>query len=258
MANDASSSSTDSFTEDDGLARVVIPVSSLISWGVVVAAILTSLTTCGIDVKPILAFGSFSGLAVGFAAQNTVANVVSAFSLHTSRPFIPGERVQLKTMSGADVISGTVEKILPIHTIIKADNGTPIFIHNKEVAGSFMIINESRLLDTPTTPPLPTLDQTITLRYQDVDKVGAIQVIISKWMKEHPDMLPGATCRCSLEDFSDSGAVLAIKATLIRDAASRKSQVLTDILLFAENTVRRNGAYLAMGSDVEKPPSLTK
>jgi MscS family membrane protein len=251
-------SSADFTTNDDGLARIVVPVSALINWGVVVATILTSLTVSGVDVKPLLALGSVSGLAIGFAAQSTVANVVSAFSLYTSRPFIAGDRVQLKTMSGANVISGTVDKILPLHTILKADNGTPIFIHNKDVAGTLMIINESRLLRTPTTPPLPTLDQTITVRYQDVDKVGAIQATVSTWMKEHPDMLAGATCKCSLEGFNNLGAVLSITATLKRDAASRKSQVFTDILLFAENTVRRNGAYLAMGSNVEKPPLLTK
>lgn len=254
MAN-AAASSTDYTTENDGLARIVVPISSLISWGVVVATFLISLTAVGIDVKPLLALGSVSGLAIGFAAQSTVANVVSAFSLYTSRPFIAGDRVQFKTMSGANVISGTIQKILPLHTIIKSDNGTPIFIHNKDVAGTLIIINESRQLRTPTNPPLPNLDQTITVRYQDVDKVGAIQATISEWMKEHPDML---VCKCSLDGFSNLGAELAIKATLKKDAASRKSQVFTDILLFAENTVRRNGAYLAMDADVQMPPPLTR
>jgi small-conductance mechanosensitive channel len=256
MANSASSS-TDSSTEDDGLARIVLPISSLISWGVVCATVLISLTAVGIDVKPLLALGSVSGLAIGFAAQSTVANVVSAFSLYTSRPFIAGDRVQIKTMSGANVISGTIEKILPLHTILKTDNGTPIFIHNKDMAGTLLVINESRILHSPSTPQIPTLDTTITVRYQDVDKVGAIQRQVTEWMKAHPDMMPGASCKCNLQGFDTMGAVLSIKASLKRDAAGRKAQVFTDILLFAENTVRRNGGYLAMNPEIAMPPPLS-
>ena len=122
MGNAAADKSIDS----DNLARIVLPVSSLITWAIYVAAILCSLVAFGIDIKPMLALGSVSTLAIGFAAQSTVANVVSAFSLYTSRPFIAGDRIQLKTMSGALVVSGTVQKILPMHTIIKTDNGTPM------------------------------------------------------------------------------------------------------------------------------------
>ncbi len=257
MANSASNSSDTGEVEDD-LARIVLPVSSLISWGVVVATTFISLTAVGIDVKPLLALGSVSGLAIGFAAQSTVANVVSAFSLYTSRPFIAGDRVQLKTMNGQNVVSGTIDKILPLHTILKTDNGTPIFIHNKDMAGTLLVINESRILQSATTPALPSLDQTITVRYQDVDKVGAIQKQVTEWMKAHPDRLPGAACKCTLQGFNSMGAVLSIKATLKRDADSRKSQVFTDILLFAENAVRRNGAYLAMDPEIEMPPPLTR
>jgi small-conductance mechanosensitive channel len=256
MANTATSSS-DFATDREGLARIIVPISSLINWGVVCATILISLTAVGIDVKPLLALGSVSGLAIGFAAQSTVANVVSAFSLYTSRPFIAGDRVQLKTMTGSHVIAGTVEKILPLHTILKTDNGTPIFIHNKDVAGTLLVINESRIVQSASTHPLPTLDTTITVRYRDVDKVGAIQRQTTEWMKAHPDMLPGATCICNLTGFDHMGAVLSIKATLKRDASGRKSQVFTEILLFAENCVRRNGGYLAMSSDVELPPPLS-
>lgn len=116
----------DTSIDEDNIARIIFPVSSLISWATVVAATLFSLTALGINVKPLLALGSVSTLAIGFAAQSTVSNVVSAFSLYTARPFIAGDRIQLRTMTGATVVAGTVHKILPMHTIIQTDNGPPV------------------------------------------------------------------------------------------------------------------------------------
>jgi small-conductance mechanosensitive channel len=40
-----------------------------------------SLVSVGIDITPLLAFGSVSSLVVGFAAQSTIGNFVSAMAL---------------------------------------------------------------------------------------------------------------------------------------------------------------------------------
>ena len=116
----------DPSVDADQLARIVFPLSTLISWGTVVAATLTSLNALGINIAPVLALGSVSTLAIGLAAQSTVSNVVAAFSLYASRPFIAGDRVTLKSMGGSTVVAGTVQRILPMHTIIKTDAGTPM------------------------------------------------------------------------------------------------------------------------------------
>lgn len=112
--------------DEDNLARIVYPLSTLISWATVVASSLFSLHALGVDVQPLLALGSVSTLAIGFAAQSTVSNVLSAFSLYAARPFIAGDRVVLKSMSGATVTSGTVQRIAPMHTVIKTDAGMPM------------------------------------------------------------------------------------------------------------------------------------
>lgn len=118
-----SAAAMESSIDDDNLARIVFPLSTLINWATITAAILSSLHALGINIQPLLALGSVSTIAIGFAAQSTVTNVVSAFSLYTARPFIVGDRIQLKSMSGAVVVHGTVEKILPMSTVIKTDGG---------------------------------------------------------------------------------------------------------------------------------------
>jgi small-conductance mechanosensitive channel len=242
---------------EDSIGRIVEPVSTLVSWATVVATTLISIKAMGFNIQPLLALGSVSTLAIGFAAQSVVANVISAFSLYASRPFVAGDRVMLKTMSGGLVVSGTVERIMPMYTVIQTDTGCPIFVRNKDVASSLLVVNESKMLRSETTPALPTLDTTVTVRYKDVDIIPAVQEEVTKWMKAHPDMLPGATCKCALKEFSTFGPVLQVKCTLKREADSRKSRVITEILMKVENTVREKGGFLALERGLELPSPMS-
>ena len=48
---------------------------------IVGGAFTASLVSVGIDISPLLAFGGVSSLVVGFAAQSTIGNFVSAMAL---------------------------------------------------------------------------------------------------------------------------------------------------------------------------------
>ena len=48
-----------------------------------------------------------------------------------SRPFVVGDRVELKTASGGSVVTGLVERIAPMSTTIRNDQNIPISIPNK-------------------------------------------------------------------------------------------------------------------------------
>ena len=133
------------------------------------------------------------------------------------------------------------------------------FIHNKDIASTLLVVNESKLSRSAVNPPLPSIDTTITVRYCDVDKVASIEEAATAWMKTHPDVFISLnmSCRCSLQGFDVRGPVLAIKATLKRDAIPRKSKVTTEVLLKIERIVREHGAFLAVKEGVELPPSLS-
>lgn len=57
------------------------PPSAPALQAIVVAAVLANAANFGVNLQPILAFGSISTVAVGFAAQSTMANVVSALQI---------------------------------------------------------------------------------------------------------------------------------------------------------------------------------
>jgi len=243
-------------TEHDSLARIVFPLSTLITWATVVATSLIGLHLMGINVRPALAFGSVSTLAIGIAAQSTVANIMAAVSFYTNRPFIAGDRVLLKSMNGATVVNGTVERIRPINTVIRTDAGIPIFIHNKDIATSLLVHNESDTSRKHVTPGLPHLETTITVRYQDVDRVPNIQRAANAYLKSHPDTIH--VTKCALTSFDLYGCVFLVRITLMREADDRKSDVFMELLTGLERIVRHHGAFLAMKKGVVSPPALNE
>jgi small-conductance mechanosensitive channel len=225
----------------------------------VTGATLASLVAFGFNIRPLLTLGSVSTLAIGFAAQSTVANIVSALSLYTSRPFIRGDQIILQTMSGSTVVKGTVEQILPMQTIITTDAGHPLFVHNKDIVSSYLIINTSRQKQASAKSSAQhALDTTITVRYCDVDATLPIMKEITRVLKTNPNLRQDVSCGCSLKEFSLLGPVLSIKCTLNRDAASRKSLEFAGIMLEAERVVRKHGAFLATQEVVPLPPTLVE
>ncbi len=45
---------------------------------------------------------------------------------YMSRPFIKGDRIQLKSLSGSTVLAGVVEQIRPLRTVIRTDAKVPV------------------------------------------------------------------------------------------------------------------------------------
>ncbi|EFN57140.1 hypothetical protein CHLNCDRAFT_143472 [Chlorella variabilis] len=98
--------------DEPNLARVLVPFSNLLSWAIVVASSMVTLNAFGVNVQPLLAVGSIGTVAVGFAAQSTMQNVVSALQIYSSRPFIVGDRIQLKSLGGSVIVAGKLGRQL--------------------------------------------------------------------------------------------------------------------------------------------------
>ncbi len=67
-------------------------------------ALLMIFDRLGYQITPILASLGVAGIAVAFAAQETISNVFGAFSILTDRPFKVGDRVELSETEIGDVI----------------------------------------------------------------------------------------------------------------------------------------------------------
>lgn len=104
---------------------------------VVVVAVLVTLANIGVNINAALASLSIGGLAVGLAAQDTLANLFGAVAVFVDKPFRVGDRIQL---TGVD---GTVESIGMRSTRVRDLDGYHITIPNKTM-GNATITNVTR------------------------------------------------------------------------------------------------------------------
>jgi small conductance mechanosensitive channel len=99
-----------------GLAGGVIIV---IAWSVVVFSLVSFF---GVALGPLIASAGIAGLAIGFGAQQLVADTISGLFLVLEGQFDVGDTVQLETDGG--VIAGTVERLSLRATSIREFDGT--------------------------------------------------------------------------------------------------------------------------------------
>lgn len=148
---------------------------SKLAWVVIIAsAVLVIMQTLGISIAGLLAFGGAAGIAVGFAAQNLVSNLFGGLTVFASRIFKIGEYI---IIPGTDLM-GEVRHIGWRSTLVMGFDRKPFYIPNA-LFNSSTIINHSRM-------ERRCVEQTIHMRYQDIDKVEAVIRRGNELITAHP------------------------------------------------------------------------
>lgn len=101
---------------------------------VIVVATLVTLDNLNVNITAAIASLSIGGLAVGLAAQDTLANLFGAIAVFLDKPFKIGDRIQI------DNVDGNVESIGLRSTRVRNLNGHLVTIPNKTM-GNATIIN---------------------------------------------------------------------------------------------------------------------
>lgn len=97
---------------------------------VVVVAILLTTQNLGVNINSLLASLSIGGLALGLAAQDTLANLFGAVSVFVDRPFKVGDRIRIES------VDGTVESIGLRSTRVRNLDGHLVTIPNKTMGNA--------------------------------------------------------------------------------------------------------------------------
>lgn len=106
-------------------------LSSIAVWFFGVAVLLH---VWNLDLTPLLASAGIAGLAVAFAAQDTIAHLFGGLSIYFDKPFRVGDRIQLDSGDIGDVLEIGLRS-----TRIKTFDETVVVIPNKTVASSRII-----------------------------------------------------------------------------------------------------------------------
>jgi MscS family membrane protein len=104
---------------------------------VVIVAVLLTSHNLGLNITSLIASLSIGGLALGLAAQDTLANLFGAVSVFMDEPFRVGDTIRI------DTTEGTVESIGLRSTRMRNANGHLVTIPNK-IMGNSTIINITR------------------------------------------------------------------------------------------------------------------
>jgi len=156
---------------------------------ITVVAVFTVLGNLGFDIRTALASVSVIGLALGLAAQDTVANLFGAVAVFFDKPFKIGDRVRI---GDAD---GTVEEMGLRSTRIRNLEGFLITVPNKEV-GNSRVVNITRRPTIRTNFTIGLTYDTSAARMQE-----AVQLAKSI-LSQHPQTADVVVYFARMADFS--------------------------------------------------------
>ncbi len=98
-----------------------------------IIAIILALDLLGINVMPFIAGAGVLGIAIGFAAKDTLSNLIAGVLLLIDRPFEVGDRIEVWTAPTGSSTWGDVMDIGIRATRIKTTDNIVIIIPNNEI-----------------------------------------------------------------------------------------------------------------------------
>ena len=166
---------------------------SVVLWLLLALVLLGSM---GVELTSIIALLSVAGLAVSLALQNTLSNLAGGIMLLVSKPFSPGDYVEI----GA--VSGTVSMIgLSYSTLVTVEN-KEIYIPNSQLS-SATIINYTRLGKR-------RMELTFSASYQD--SAEEVKAALREAVEQFPQILPDPAPEVRLSGYGESGVTYLVRA----------------------------------------------
>lgn len=208
-------------------------VSQLTRVTLILLVTLICMQVLGLPISPILTFGGIGGIAIGFAAKDSLANMLGGLMLYIDRPFTIGDWIILKEKN----IEGTVEHIGWRLTCIRTFDKRPLYVPNATFsAGS--IENASNMTNR-------RIKTTVGLRYDDAKKIRPILSDIKQMLSNHPEIDNNATTLVNLVGFGDSALNVLIYTFTKTTIWEPFQNIQEDVFLKILDIVQQHGAECA-------------
>ncbi|MFQ3307325.1 MAG: MscS family membrane protein [Candidatus Midichloriaceae bacterium] len=215
----------------------------------VVFTILSVVETSGINISGIVAFGSVSGIIIGFASKDLLANFFGATLVYLDKPFEIGDWVRSPDKN----IEGTIESISWRLTKIRTFDKRPIYVPNS-LFNSIVIENASRMSHR-------RMREVIGIRYEDMNKVETIIAKIKDMLMHHEGLDTSQTTAVNLNQFSASSVDLLIYVFTKSTNFVKYQETKQDVLLNISKIIKENGAEIAFPTQtiyIEKPTEFSR
>jgi small-conductance mechanosensitive channel len=100
---------------------------------IIATAVIIALDSLGVNVMPFIAGAGVAGIAIGFAAKDTLSNLIAGILLIIDRPFEVGDRIEVWSAPSGSSTWGDVIDIGLRATKIKTTDNIVIIIPNNEI-----------------------------------------------------------------------------------------------------------------------------
>jgi len=218
-------------------------IGKLTKASVVITAILMMMQALGFSIAGLLAFGGMGGIAVGFAAQSLVANLLGGLTIFASRPFKVGEYI---IIPGTELMGG-VEHIGWRATRLIGFDCKPFYVPNA-MFNTQPVINHTRMTSR-------RIMEDIHVRYADIDAVPAIVADVRDMLGRHP----GVKHDFFAFNFSSCGTFslkLSLYAFTVGTDYNDYMDTQEDVLLKIADIIRRHGARMTGPASTVEMPQL--
>ncbi len=200
---------------------------------IIAISVLFVLQVLGVNFAGLLAFGGFSGIAVGFAAKDLLANFFGGIMIYMGKMFKVGDWIR----SPDKEIEGVVDSIGWRQTKIITFEQRPIYVPNS-VFSTIVVENPSRMTHR-------RLNEVVGIRYDDIGKANEIVEDIKELLVAHVKVDNSQTLVVSVLQLSASSVDIMIYCFTTTLELFDYSQVKHGILLGTAKIIKKHGAEIA-------------
>lgn len=186
------------YTEQDGaFDHEFIPVfENLWTFAVLILGIFAFLSVWGIDITPLLASAGIAGVAVGFAAKDTVANFFGGIALYFDNTYKEGDYVALE--GGTE---GTVIDVGVRSTMLETRDGTITTVPNS-------LLNAAKITNQSAPDSYKRLRVPVGVSYDsDIEQV---QEILTEIAEQEDFVADDRPIKPMFREFGDSALLFEL------------------------------------------------
>ncbi|MFC1838497.1 mechanosensitive ion channel family protein [Thermodesulfobacteriota bacterium] len=201
-------------------------IIKIITYAVFILAITIVLPMLGVKLSGLLVAGGIVGLAVGFASQSIVGNLISGIFLMIERPVKIGNSVNI------DGDAGIVEEIRIMSTTLRTFEGLYLRIPNQKIFTANItnfVANAAR-----------RIEYTVGIRYEDdADKaIGIIKDLINR----HTFILINPESQVFVDNLGDNAVNIMVRMWA---PTSEWLSIKTEMLLKIKKALEEQGIEIA-------------
>jgi len=130
--------------------------AAVVRYAVVVTGLLTTIIVTlqlfGLPVTQLVVGGAVTGVIIGIAAQQSLANVFSGMILLTARPFRVGDQIGIRSGALSGLLEGTVTEISLTYVRLETADG-PLHVPNSQVLAA--VVGPAGVVPPPGQGPSP-------------------------------------------------------------------------------------------------------